>query len=424
MAHRAITPAYKRLSHRLNRYPQGAPASKLLFKILRILFTEKEAELVSKLPIKPFSAGKAARIWHLSPGKTERVLNSLCNKALLLDIVLNGKTLYILPPPMAGFFEFSLMRLRNDIDQNLLSRLFYQYLNQQDDFILKLFTEGETQLGRVFVCEEVLSHENSLRVLDYERAGEVIHTATAIGISICYCRHKMYHLSKDCNAPKHICMSFNTAGASLVRHGFARKVEAVEALDLLHKAYDHNLVQFGENVQKGVNFICNCCGCCCEAMGAAKRFGMLQPVHTTNFIPNLDLKCCSGCGRCGDVCPVSAIELVKALNPKHPKKKIARLDKHICLGCGICAKECSSGAIKLASRPERVITPIDSIQRVTIMAIERGKLQHLIVDNHVLTSHRAVAALLGVILRLPPLKQTLANRQLQSRYLDTLITRQ
>jgi hypothetical protein len=56
------------------------------------------------------------------------------------------------------------------------------------------------------------------------------------------------------------------------------------------------------------------------------------------------------------------------------------------------------------------------------MAIERGKLQNLIFDNQVLWSHRAMAAVLGVILKLPPIKQVLASEQLKSRYLETLIS--
>ncbi len=34
-----------------------------------------------------------------------------------------------------------------------------------------------------------------------------------------------------------------------------------------------------------------------------------------------------------------------------------------------------------------------------------------------------MAAVLGVILKLPPFKQALASRQLKSRYLEALITR-
>jgi len=56
------------------------------------------------------------------------------------------------------------------------------------------------------------------------------------------------------------------------------------------------------------------------------------------------------------------------------------------------------------------------------MAIERGKLQNLIFDNHVLWSHRALAGVLGVILKLAPIKQALASQQIKSRYLEALIT--
>jgi hypothetical protein len=56
------------------------------------------------------------------------------------------------------------------------------------------------------------------------------------------------------------------------------------------------------------------------------------------------------------------------------------------------------------------------------MAIERGKLQNLIFDNQALASHRAMAAILGVILKLPPAKQILAGRQMKSRYLDYLFS--
>ena len=58
-----------------------------------------------------------------------------------------------------------------------------------------------------------------------------------------------------------------------------------------------------------------------------------------------------------------------------------------------------------------------------MMAIERGVLQNLIFDNHVLWSHRALAAVLGAILKLPPVKQVMANDQIKSRYLGNFINR-
>ncbi len=421
MAHNTIKSGYSRLVDRLNRYPEGAHPSELLFKILKILFREKEAALVSLLPIKPFTAKKASRVWKMDLANAQKVLNELAGRAILVDVDQNGESVYALPPPMAGFFEFSLMRVRDDIDQKVLSELFYQYLNVEEDFIRDLFTRGETQLGRTFVHEPVLSTENALHVLDYERATEVIKRASHRAIGICYCRHKMHHMDRACDAPMEICMTFNTTAASLIKHGFARRVDVAEGLDILQLAYEHNLVQFGENVKAEVNFICNCCGCCCEAMIAARRFAIFNPVHTTNFIPEINKKNCNGCGKCVIACPVEAMTLVSSNDPDKPKMKQSKLNEDLCLGCGLCVRACMNDNIHLKSRPKRVITPLNSTHRAVVMAIERGKLQNLIFDNQVLWSHRALAGVLGVILKLPPFKQALASQQVKSRYLEALI---
>ena len=421
MAHTTLKTSYSDLADRLNRFPQGAPASDRLFRILSMLFSEEEAGLVSLMPIKPFSAGKASRIWKKNITETRRILDELAGRGILVDIEQDGESLYVLPPPMAGFFEFSLMRVRDDIDQKVLSELFYEYLNVEEDFVRALFTHGETQLGRTFVHEPALSEENALHVLDYERASEVIESASHIGVGRCYCRHKMEHMGQACSAPQDICMTFNTTAASLTRHGVARAIDKQECHDLLQEAWEHNLVQFGENVREQVNFICNCCGCCCEAMIAARRFAILNPVHTTNFIPVIAEENCNGCGKCVNVCPVEAMTLVSANDPHKPRMKVARLEPDLCLGCGVCVRSCTKDALFLESRPKRVLTPLNGTHRAVVMAIERGKLQHLIFDNRVLWSHRAMAAVLGVVLKLPPIKQAMASRQLKSRYLEALI---
>lgn len=424
MAHHTLQSAYSRLAERLNRFPQGAPPGELLFKILSVLMREEEAGLVAMLPIRPFTAGKAAGIWKMDAARAQRMLDELAGRAILLDWDdEDGQQVYVLPPPMAGFFEFSMMRVRDDIDQKALSELFYQYLNVEEDFIRALFTNGETQLGRTFVHEPALSADNALHVLDYERASHMIESASHIAIGNCYCRHKMQHLGRACAAPMEICMTLNTSAASLIKHGHARQVDTSEGLDLLQQAYASNLVQFGENVREQPAFICNCCGCCCEAMIAARRFAVMHPVHTTNFLPVVDTGRCNGCGKCVTVCPVEAMNLVSANDPARPRGKRARLDEELCLGCGLCVRACDRGDVRLESRPDRVITPLNGVHRAVVMAIERGKLQNLIFDNQVLWSHRALAAVLGVILKLPPIKQALATRQVKSRYLEALIAR-
>ena len=71
----------------------------------------------------------------------------------------------------------------------------------------------------------------------------------------------------------------------------------------------------------------------------------------------------------------------------------------MCLGCGVCVRNCPSGRVRLDPRQGRVLTPVDTVHRTVVMAVERGYLQNLIFDNQALASHRAMAAVLGAVLR-------------------------
>ncbi len=368
----------------------------------------------------PFTARRAAKAWATSESEARKTLDGLASRSLLLDLSRDDETYYVLPPPMAGFFELSLMRIRTDIDQQALSELFYQYLNVEENFIRDLFVRGETKPGRILVHEPALSSDNSSQVLDYERTSAVIRTARHIAVGLCYCRHKMSHLGKACKATQEICMSFNIMAEPLIRHGHARRIDVPEAIDLLQQANDQQLVQFGDNVREGVSFICHCCGCCCDALQAARRFTALHTVQTTNFAPLLDNRLCSGCGRCVSACPVEAAQLTCDPQKLPPGVMSPRIDMDRCLGCALCVRACRSGALRLTSRPARMLTPVNIAHRVVLMATERHCLQNLIFDK-ALTSHRAMAAILGVILRLPPVKQYLARKQMNSRYLDRLL---
>ena len=98
MGHLTSRDAYKSLEDRINWFTQGAPPSETLTKILQVLFTEKEAKWVSRLPIRPFTVKKASELWGTTELKAEKLLDRLCEKGLLVDSWYQGIRRFVLPP--------------------------------------------------------------------------------------------------------------------------------------------------------------------------------------------------------------------------------------------------------------------------------------------------------------------------------------
>lgn len=414
MAHLTGRTGYKNLIDRYNRFPQGAPESETLYQILQVMFTHEEASLVSLLPIKPFSVKDASKIWKKSEDEAFEILNDLAEKALLLDMNDTKEQKYVVPPPMIGFFEFALMRTGGHFDQKLLSELFHQYLETEEDFMRKLLS-FKTPIGRILVNEEAVKATDEVYVLDYERATKIIENAESVGVSRCYCRHKAEHLGEHCQAPQEVCLSLNGLSHSLSKHGYARIITQDEAFKILRLAYDHNLVQFAENVQDDVGFICNCCSCCCMALKGAQKMGVPQTISSSNFIATLNDQCVS-CRKCVSVCPVGCFKLDEA----DGKVKVV-LDSTLCLGCGVCERVCKLNAIAMTPREKRIFTPVNTVHKLVLEAIETDTLHNLIFDNQAMLNHRFMAAFTGAFLKLPPVKQLLVSETFQSKYLMRLI---
>ena len=416
MAHLTGRTGYKDLIDRYNKFPQGAPESESLYEILQVMFTKDEASLVSQLPIKPFNVKMAAKIWKKSEEEASEILESLASKALLLDMNDKKEQKYVVPPPMIGFFEFALMRTGGHFDQKVLSELFHQYLENEEDFMRKLLGL-KTPIGRVLVNEKAVQKADEVYVLDYERATKIIKNAESIGVSRCYCRHKAEHLGEHCNAPQEVCLSINNLSHSLSKHGYARLISTEEALDILKISYDNNLVQFAENVQDDVGFICNCCACCCMALKGAKKMGVAQAISSSNFIAQMNDECVT-CKKCLPVCPVGCFTTQEV----NGKDKVV-FDSDLCLGCGVCERVCKPGALTMAKRETRIFTPVNTVHKLVLEAIETGTLHNLIFDNQAMKSHKFMAAFTGAFLKLPPVKQILVSESFQSKYLLKLINR-
>jgi ferredoxin len=311
------------------------------------------------------------------------------------------------------------MRARDDLPMKELAELFDQYMHADDRLARAVFS-GETQLGRALVREEALPAGDFSEVLDWERASDVVRSASTVAVSLCSCRHKASHLGKACARPLETCLTLNSGAETIVRMGAGRRIGNAEGLDILQLAKGAGLAQIADNVQRGITFICNCCGCCCGMIQAIRTFDLRHAVVTSNWIMEVDREKCTGCAKCVKSCPVQAIELVVEKVDGRNRGWVVR-DGGLCLGCGVCAAACSQGGISLRPRAARVYTPETVYDRVIAMAIERGKLAELIFEQPEQVSGRALKRIVDAVEGSPPYKAAMAIAPLRSAFLSGIV---
>jgi Pyruvate/2-oxoacid:ferredoxin oxidoreductase delta subunit len=422
--------AYDHLQRRLDRMPIGAPAHRALFDILRELYTPEESGLAAAMPFRPASTRRIASRAGLSERRAQELLDGMMHKGLVVDLPRpDGRMTWFLNPTVIGFFEFTMMRVRTDVDQQRLATRMWEYMRRDPDLaFLRMLGEGPTFIARPLVHEDALTPETYSEVLDWERASEVVAAAGTWSEGLCHCRHVKAQLGERCGYPLDHCLALGSGADYLVRAGLAKPIDQARALDVLVHAREHDCVQMVDNVRRRPTFVCNCCSCCCEILECFRVLGEQRHAVTSNHVAEIDEAECNGCGLCAKKCPVGAIELLPAPPPAGPpagkkkRKQVARVNRTLCLGCGVCRRHCKLDALRLRRVAERVHTPDTQLERILLQAVERGKLQHVLFDDPSRLSHRVLGTVLGTLLGLPPARQLLAREQLRSRFVDLLLS--
>jgi len=404
--------------------PKDPTAWKGWRDLLEIVFEPEEAAFASKMPVRPAKLEVVASRMGLAPREAERILDRLCDKGIVLDLVSprTGRTKYMLSPPVVGFFEFSFMRAHDMFPKKELAEAMSAYKWKDPVFATAVFGE-ETVLGRAMVREEYVAEEVRPDVLDWERATELIMTANKIAVSLCYCRHQKRHLGQQCDAPEDICLSLNGGADFVIRRSFGRQIDRSDAMERLQVAKKHNLVQIADNVQNRPSYICNCCACCCGQLSAINKYD-LDAVNPSGFQPEVDDDKCNGCSRCSRACPVTAIAM-KGVRMTANRKNDLRpeIDLDRCIGCGLCADACRKDAIDMVRREVQPYVSRDSVERVVRMCLERGRLPHLLFDEGQSRGARFLNRAIQALQRLPGTQRALASEQVKSRFLRRILDR-
>ncbi len=475
MGHLAPKDAYRDLGRAIDGMTVRVPWNRNLRAILRELYTEEEAALVSRMPTGLAGLSRVSAVTGFSKERLRPLLERLAEKGLVMDLLVGGKSglpaarrpepsmagvggksglpaarrpepsmagvggksglpaarrpepsmartggvrRYTVSPFVIGIFELTMMRTDGEVDLPRMASVFHEYLNAPGGFFEANFGRGERfTFMRTLAHEEALSRAGSVEVLDHDTAGAIVGEAREMAVGACSCRHEKMHLREPCGAaPLQSCISFGSS-SYMERRKLARPSSREEVRDLLAMAAERGLVLNADSVRTGVSFLCLCCKCCCNVLGSIRKYGLSNIVFTSGFMAALREPLCTGCGKCSRACPIEAIEM---LPQGRGSAKRPRVDESFCIGCGVCALSCPSRAMTMEVRKQRALLPENTVERVILQALERGNLQNFLIDNPNLGSSRFLRAVIGAFLGLSPVKKAIMSDAFRSVFLSRI----
>ena len=342
--------AYEALLDKLGQFPTAGPRTSHIYSIMEELFSEDEALLASGLPMHSEELDHIAAGMGIEPAALGRKLEALADRGLVFAGTKNGKKVYRLFPFLPGIAELQFMKAEVTPRNKKLAKLFDEYYNS--GWGKAAFT-ASTPFSRVITIEQEVPGGGA--IMPYDRVSHLIDSTTSLGLAHCYCRHEADLLGKSCGKQKETCMVLGPFAEYAIERGFARRVGKDEMKELLKKCEDEGLVHITDNIQSKVNFICNCCGCCCGILGTITKLNIPSAIATSGFVARSETSECTGCEICVEVCEVNAVEL---------REKSAFVLTERCIGCALCVSHCPSGAMRLENSPAGKPEPSASLKEI------------------------------------------------------------
>ncbi|MFO7890365.1 MAG: 4Fe-4S binding protein [bacterium] len=323
---------YKQLAQHLDKIPNGFPATEsgVELKILARLFTAEEAEIACAMSLEPESPEIIAERLGWEKGRVYKSLKEMVKNGLIGIERGKGGFRFKLIPFIVGFYE----RQNAEIDQKF-ARLFEDYYHQA---LYKMMTV-KPSVHRIIPIEKNI--QVNIEVIPYERVSTYIENSKSWGVLKCICRVQKELIGEGCDHTKENCLVLSSRSRQFDRVDAIRSITKEKALDILEQAEKEGLIHSVNNVQEGVDYICNCCSCCCGVLRGMIEYGSPHAVAGSDFLASVDDSLCNGCGVCLERCQFQALSL---------EDDVCEVRKDKCMGCGLCVSTCPTQALHLIQK--------------------------------------------------------------------------
>lgn len=342
---------YSRLAKHLFTLEQEYPPNEGLEEILKENFTPLEARVALALPndlipLQTVEINDVIGKVKLSREELIDVLEGLAKRGLLyFTHTMGGEKRYALLQKGFGFAQTWFWKGERTPFTEKMADLVDNYFKGK---VLKEPDKTSKTLPNQFIPVNKAIDSGLQAVYPYTALEHVIKQARVIAVAHCPCRMRAQLLGKGCHHLLEVCLKFDELAEYLIEREIGREVTKQEALGIIKKSEEDGLVHFVDNALGEVKDNCNCCSCCCWALGAIKRRQTPRDeIMATYFIRYTDKEECIGCGDCVEICPVNALTM---------NNNLPLVDEEWCIGCGLCVVKCTSSAAKLRSKSEQ--TPL------------------------------------------------------------------
>jgi Na+-translocating ferredoxin:NAD+ oxidoreductase RNF subunit RnfB len=355
----AMSDVYQKLRERLDMFPQGFPktGSGIELEILRDLFTREEAEIMLFLRPSPETVSAVAERMGSDEKELGERLYDMSRRGLILRFRESEEAvLYFLTPWVVGIWEFQL--------KNLNSENIQRYEKYHNEAIVPERRRSKTAGFRVIPVEQEV--QANPEVETSEKVSEIIESSTRFAVADCICRKEAQMFGRACDRLMEACMMFDMAADYYIENELGREITKEEARQILEKAEEDGLVHHSSNHLGKKIFICNCCGCCCKALGHITKHDNPDAIARSNYYAVVVQDECNACEICIERCQVDAIQM---------EDDVAVAIREACIGCGLCVSTCPTECISLTHKKADEASPIfaDDAELLQTLAREKNK---------------------------------------------------
>lgn len=323
---------YARLREHLDRLPGGFPPESggLDIEYLKRMFTPEEAEVELAVRPVPEPASAIARRCGKDVEGTERILEGMVRKGLVLPVPAGRSRLYMALQYMTGFGE-QVLAFGLDGEGARLCLDYHRKSGFMPGFA------DQRQMRVVPVGEAV---KNLPSVAPYDRMREVVAAQKVIALTPCPCRVSNRKAGVYCGHPVETELSFGFVAEWRIANGFGRRISADEALRGMDEAEKSGLLLAPTNTREPIG-MCMCAACCCHWIQGLKLHERPADHVQSSFRARIDPDSCTACGSCLERCHMEAIK---------EGEWSMKVDEGRCIGCGLCVPSCPEDAVSLVPR--------------------------------------------------------------------------